>query len=124
MEKVRELEARREQILIEIRNIRAMRKGSVTEQYLKVKTKGREEPVSRGPYFLYTRKEKGKSVGHRLSVEQADCYRQEVVAYHHFQALCNEYAETTERLGDLERAFEDGSQEKKLRKSRSRRTKK
>lgn len=124
MTEIQELEGRREQILMEIRDIRAMRKGSVTEQFLKTKRKGSKEPVVNGPYYLYTRKEKGKSVGRRLSEEQADRYREEVEAFHRFQALCNEYAETTERLVDLERGCKDGSQEKKLRKRPSRRTKK
>jgi hypothetical protein len=124
MKEIAKLEVRREEILTKIREIRAMRKGSVTEQYLKVKAKGQDEPVLRGPYFLYTRKERGKSVGRRLSREQAERYREEVEAFHHFQGLCNEYAEVTERLGALERGCEEGMREKKLRRPRSRRTKK
>jgi hypothetical protein len=124
MIEIQELEGRREQILTEIRNIGAMRKGSVTEQFLKTKRKGSEELVVNGPYYLYTRKEKGKSVGRRLSEEQADRYRVEVEAFHRFQALCNEYAETTERLADLKHGCEDGRQEKKQRRRPSRRTKK
>ena len=112
MIEIQELERRREQILIEISDIRAMRKGSVIEQFLKRKQKGSKEPVVNGPYHLYTRKEKGKSVGRRLSEEQADRYRVEVEAFHRFQALCNEYAETTERLADLKHGCEDGRQGK------------
>ncbi|MCF8060920.1 MAG: hypothetical protein K9M82_00250, partial [Deltaproteobacteria bacterium] len=67
MIEIQELEGRREQILTEIRNIRTMRKGSVTEQFLKTKRKGSKDLVVNGPYYLYTRKEKGKSVGRRLS---------------------------------------------------------
>lgn len=122
MEELRIVEDRREQILKEMREIRAMRKGSVMEQYLKVKRKGKEEPVLRGPYWLYTCKEKGKTVGQRLSREEAERLRGEVDAYHRFQALCSEYAEISERLGALERKLEEGSEGKKGRKSRSRRT--
>lgn len=123
MKDIQELEGRREQILTEIRNIRAMRKGSVTEQFIRAKRKGGKAPAVNGPYFLYTRKVKGKSVGERLSAERAERYREEVEAYHHFQSLCDEYVVITEQLGDLERSSEDGSQEKKLRKRRSKRTK-
>lgn len=122
MEKIAELEARREQILKEMRGMRAMRKGSVMEQYLKARKTGREEPVLRGPYWLYTRKEKGKSVGQRLSREQAGRYQEEVQAFHRFQSLCNEYAQITEQLGELEQELGDGSKKKKPRKPPSRRT--
>ena len=123
MKDIQELEGRREQILTEIRNIRAMRKGSVTEQFITGKRKGGIAPVVNGPYFLYTRKVKGKSVGKRLSAERAERYREEVEAYHHFQSLCDEYVVITERLGELERGSAEGSQEKKLRKRPSKRTK-
>lgn len=124
MKAISRLDERRDQILQEIRDIRAMRKGSVVEQYLKVKHKGREEPVLRGPYFLYTRKEKGKTVGQRLKNDEIQCYQNEVEAFHRFQDLCDEYAGITEQLGDLEREKPDEAQEKKPLKSRSKRKKK
>ena len=101
-----------------------MRKGSVIEQFLKVKHKGRQEPVLRGPYFLYTRKEKGKTVGKRLKKDEVQRYRQDVEAYHRFQGLCDEYALISEQIGDLERQETADAQEKKLPKSRSKRKKK
>ena len=112
---LRQLEERREQILQEIKDIRAMRKGSVIEQYLKVKHKGHEEPVLRGPYFLYTRKEKGKTVGQRLKKDEVHRYQQEVEAFHRFQDLCDEYAGITEQIGDLERERPEIAQEKNRR---------
>jgi len=124
MEEVRSLEERREQILQEIGEIRAMRKGSIYEQYLKVKQKGQEEPVLRGPYWLYTRKERGKTVGERLSQAEAEKFRAEVEAFHRFRSLGDEYAKITERLGELEREMGDESQEKKQRKSRWKKTRK
>lgn len=122
MSVITNLEKRRGQILQEMHRIRAMRKGSVIKQYLKVKKKGKKEPVIKGPYWLYTRKEKGKTVGQRLSSDDAERFREDVDAYHHFQELCREYAEVTERLGELERELSDGSREKKRRRSRSSRT--
>ena len=123
MDEVSKLEKRREEILEEIRGIRALRKGSVMEQYLKVPQKGKKA-VLRGPYWLYTRKEKGKSVGQRLRRDEVERYKKEVEAFHTFQSLCDEYAELTERLGELERKLDESSQEKKLRKSRSKKTRK
>ena len=122
MEVIEKVERRREEILREMRAIRRMRKGSVMEQYLPGKQKGKSEPVWRGPYWLYTRKEKGRTVGRRLSREEAERVRAEVAAGHRFQALCQEYAELTERLGELEGELEPGSRENKRRRSRWRKT--
>ena len=120
MDKIALLEDKREQILKQMREIRAMRKGSVTEQFLKVPRKGKKEPVVKGPYWLYTRKDKGKTIGQRLKAQDAEHFRQEVEAYHRFQVLCTEYAQITERLGNLERSNGLSLQEKKRQKSRSR----
>jgi hypothetical protein len=115
MGQIRTLIERREQILKEMREIRAMRKGSVEEQYFKARRKGEEEPAVQGPYWLYTYKEKGKTVGQRLSKEEANRFHEEVEAYHRFQSLCSEYAEITERLGEMERGIGEIAQEKKRR---------
>lgn len=122
MEQISVLIERREQILGLIREIRAMRKGSVEEQYFKAQKKEKGKPVMQGPYWLYTCKERGKTVGRRLSKEQSERFGEEVKAYHRFQSLCSEYAEITQRLGDLERGIEGSSQEKKRLKLRSKRT--
>jgi len=125
VKEIEELQKRREQIIEEIGSIRTMRKGSVTEQFLKVPRKGQKEPVLRGPYFLYSRKEKGKTVGRRLGKEEADRYREQVKAFHKFQALGKEYAEISERLADMEGMLEVTDQKKKRRRrSSSSRTKK
>jgi hypothetical protein len=117
MNKIAHLETQRDKILKEIREIRAMRKGSVTEQYLKVKQQDQEEPALRGPYYLYSRKEKGKTVGRRLKKDEVPRYQEEVDNFHYFQSLCDEYAQTTEKLGDIEQEISE-EVEKKQRKSR------
>lgn len=124
MKEIERLEKRRIQIIRQISSIRTMRKGSVTEQYLKVPRKGQREPALKGPYFLYTRKEKGKTVGRRLSKEKADQFRQQVEAFHRFQALGKEYAEISERLADLAGVVEASAREKKRWRSSSSKTKK
>jgi hypothetical protein len=122
MDEIKSIEQSRRRILKEIGEIRVMRKGSVMEQYLEVAHKGKKEPVLRGPYWLYTKKEKGKTVSQRLRRNEAERYEKEVEAFHRFQSLCDEYAELTERLGELERELDEGSREKKRRRSPSRRT--
>ena len=115
MTEIKRVEARREELLKEMRSLRGMRRGSVMEQHLRVKVKGKKEPELRGPYWLYTRKEKGKSVGKRLSESEALRCRAEVESFHRFQALCREYSELSERLGELERRLDEGGEKKKRR---------
>lgn len=120
METVEEVEARRKAILEEIGGIRSMRRGTVNEQYAKVSHKGKKDPVRRGPYYVLSRNEGGKTVGWRLrtpdEVEQA---KEDVAAYKRFKALCKEYEEFTEKLGELERAA--GTSSKKNASGRGRR---
>ena len=49
MNSIRDLEAQRNAILAEMGSIRAMRRGTINEQFLKVPQKGRKEPARRGP---------------------------------------------------------------------------
>lgn len=115
MDTSQELEARRLAILEEIRSIRSMRRGTINEQYFKVRLKGKQERTRQGPYYVLSRREGDKTVSRRLTspaaVEQA---RQDVVAFKRFQALCREFEQVTFRLGELERA---AGQEKKRFKS-------
>ncbi len=121
MDTVRTLEEKREQVLEQIWAIRSMRRGSVTEQYLKVRHKGKRKPVVRGPYWVYTWKEGGKTVGQRLSREEAAQVKKDVEAHKKFVALCREFETLTIRLGDVE---VEGAltPEKKRPRSRSSRT--
>ena len=88
MDTARTLEEKRERVLEQMRAIRSMRPGSVTEQYLKVTHKGKRKPVMRGPYWVYTRKEAGKTVGQRLSREDAEQVKKDIEAHRKFVALC------------------------------------
>lgn len=125
MSSLKEIEKARAAILSEMQSIRSMRKGSVTEQFLKVKHKGKSDPVLRGPYFVFTRKEGKKTVGYRLrTVAEKETVRQDVAAHKRFVALCKEYVGLTEKLGELERRQQDGTPEKKRRRSPSNRTRK
>jgi hypothetical protein len=122
MDTARTLEEKRERVLEQMRALRSMRRGSVSEQYLKVRHKGKRKPVVRGPYWVYTWKEGGKTVGQRLSREEAARIKKDVEAHKKFVALCKEFETLTMRLGDVE---VEGAltPEKKRPRSRSSRTK-
>lgn len=122
MTAIHEIEIRRDAILEEMRSIRSMRRGTINEQYLKVRHKGKKDPVKKGPYYLFSRREEDRTVGYRLTtqdeIEQA---KKDVAAHKQFMELCREFESITEKLGELQRQPEEAK--KKLQKSSSSRTK-
>ena len=121
-----ELEARRESLLCQMRLIRSMKRGTLSVRSENVRLKGEKQPVLRGPYPLFVRREGKRTVGRRLhSTEEVAQVREDIAAHDRFMALCKEYAQVTERLGELERAAAlEGEALKKTSKSPSRRVRK
>ena len=125
MERVKEIEKKREAILEEMRSIRSLKRGTINEQHLKVRQKGREEPVLRGPYYVFSRREGQKTLSRRLtSPHQLKQAQVDVAAHKKFVKLGQEFEALTERLGELERELGDESQEKKRPKSPWKKTRK
>ncbi len=124
MSSIRDLETRRNAILDEMGSIRGMRRGTITQQFLKVPQKGKKEPARRGPYYVFSRSEGGKTVSQRLrSAEELQQAREDVAQYKRFVALCKELEGLTEKLGELERGTQE-TPEKKRRRSRPSKTRK
>ena len=94
------MESRREQILEEMRGLRAMRPGAVSEQYLKAPKKGQGEPGMLGPYFLWQYYHAGKPVRQRLTTPQEVARaKREVDNYKRFKTLCEEFVTITQAFG-------------------------
>jgi hypothetical protein len=114
MDTVRELEARRNAIIEQMRSIRSMRRGTISEQHFKTHLKGRKGVVLQGPYYVLSRREGEKTVSKRLrspvELEQA---RKDVAEHKTFLGLCQEFERLTARLGELERGEQGLEQEKK-----------
>jgi hypothetical protein len=121
-----ELEARRETLLSQMQLIQSMKRGTLSIRPQKVRRKGQKEPVLLGPYPLFVRTEGKRSVGRRLhSPQEVAQVREDIAAYERFMGLCKEFAQVTERLGELERIETPlGERLKKGLKSRSNRTRK
>jgi hypothetical protein len=117
-----EVLAQRQKVLEQMDAIRSMKAGSVSKQFMKVKLKGNEEAVLRGPYFVLCQSEGGKTVSRRLSAEERVHVEQDVAAYKRFGQLCKEFCRLTERLGELERLESESESLKKTPKSRLPRT--
>ena len=100
MKKIETLKARRQKILEELVGLEEMRRGSVVEQFFetvrKDGSKGR-----RGPYALYSFKEKGKTVSRRLSgEEQIRKHREQIQTFRRFQDLMGELVSLGEQMAD------------------------
>ena len=114
METIRELEARRNAILEEMRSIRSMRRGTINEQHFKTQLKGRKGMVLQGPYYVLSRREGGKTVSKRLrSPAELERARKDIDEYKRFMGLCQQFERLTARLGELERRPPDLEQGKK-----------
>jgi hypothetical protein len=118
MPSIQALEERREYVLEQMRQIRSMRRGSISEQFLKTKRHGVTKRC--GPYYLISRRINGKTKSQRLKPgEQLEQARRDVQRHQRFVELCREFEELTEQLGEAERAV---GPEKKRRRSPSSKT--
>ena len=99
------LEQERLAIVEKIGKIRHMRRGTINEQYLSVRQKGKD-PIRRGPYFVLSKNDDGKTKSSRLRKNELEQVQQDVEAYKEFQKLSKAYVDVTEALAMHER--EDG----------------
>jgi len=119
MTKLERLKNRREEILAELAGLEQIRRGSVTEQYVETTRKDGTK-TRRGPYVLYSYKEKGKTISRRLTDPKLiPVYRQQIEGFRRFQELTAEFRAVGERISDLLLA-EAGLKKTSKRKSRSR----
>lgn len=121
-----DLELQRQAILKKMGELRTMRRGTVSEQFLDVPHKGQAKPVRRGPYYLWQYWERGVPKRRRLhGAAEVESARKEVAAYKEFELLCKEYVSVAEALAEEERdTFVSEQSLKKGLKSRSSGTRK
>ena len=113
-----DLEARRNALLEQMRGIRSMERGTITEQFFLKSRPGEQKQARQGPYYVFSRRERGKTMSRRLSrPAELERAKQDVKAYQDFVALCQEFARLTEQMGRLERPDAELVEEKKRRKS-------
>lgn len=114
METMQKLEEQRGHILREMAKLRSMERGALSEQMLKVPQKGKKEPAVRGPYYVLSRWENGKTRSRRVKQAELAQVQVDVANYQQFVALCDEFVDVTRRLGELER--EAGTEHETLKK--------
>jgi hypothetical protein len=95
------LEQQRQGLLRQLSDLRELRRGSLTEQFLTVKHADGSS-VKRGPYPLLTRKEASKTVSNRITDPAlVPLYRQQIQAMRQFGGVVDQLVRLGEQLGDL-----------------------
>ena len=95
------LEQQRQGLLRQLADLRELRRGSLTEQFLTVKHADGSS-VKRGPYPLLTRKEANKTVSVRLTDPAlVALFRQQIQALRQFEGVVDQLVRLGEQLGDL-----------------------
>jgi len=100
MEAMEKLETMRQSILEELASLAEMRRGSICEQF--VESTGRDgSRKRRGPYYVYTYKEKGRTVSRRLtSPAQVALCQKQIEAFRRYQELTNQLLVIGEQISD------------------------
>ncbi len=95
------LEQQRQTLLRQLSDLRELRRGSLTEQFLTVKHADGSK-VRRGPYPLLTRKDAQKTVSVRITdLALVPLYRQQIQTMREFERVVEQLARVGEQLGDL-----------------------
>ena len=95
------LEQQRQGLLRQLADLRELRRGSLTEQFLTVKHADGSK-IRRGPYPLLTRKEAQQTVSMRLTDPAlVPVYRQQIQAMRQFERVVDQLVHVGEQLGDL-----------------------
>lgn len=118
---VPELEAERGRILTEMLQIRSVQRGTLNEQFLDVRHKGKKNPVKRGPYYVLSYSEKGRTRSRRVRRSEVEQVKRDIANHQRLQALYGEFEALTKELGQREREAAAGQESvKKKPKSPSR----
>jgi len=97
-----DLAAKRERLLDEIAALRAMRRGSVLQQFVEDKLED-GTVVRRGPYWLYSYKEGDRTKSRRLpDRDTAQRYLDEIQGCRHFEDLCKDLIRVSQQMCDVE----------------------
>lgn len=96
-----DLEKQRHSVLLEMGSITRMRRGTVNVQTLTSRRRD-GSMVTHGPYYLYSRTEKGRSYSQRLPEEAVKQYQEETESCRRFKELAQRYILICEQLADRE----------------------
>ena len=111
----KQIQAEREAILEQMRQIDSLRRGFLSEQFFEKVQAGKT--VRSGPYFVLQCSYKAKKFSTRIPADQAATVRQQVGNYSRFQELAEQFIQLTEELTLLETQPVDSKKNSKSRRS-------
>jgi len=121
MATLEELRRERKQLLEELTQLEEIRRGSVVEQFVE-STRRDGSKSRRGPYILYSYKEKRKTISRRLpDRNEAARYRHQIEGFRRFQEVMSRLLEIGEQISELLLA-QEGEKKTSTRKCRSSKT--
>jgi hypothetical protein len=109
------LEQQRAAVLEEMRSIDRLRRGTLSQHFLKKKRAG--QTVTHGPYFILQGFLRGKKFAQHISAEEAPQVALDVKNYQHFQTLAERFIALTDQITRLSGATEQSKKNSSRRKS-------
>jgi uncharacterized protein DUF6788 len=97
---IENLSLKKKSILKQIAGIGQLRKGNVTFQMVETKNK-KGKVVKRGPYPLYSYKNKSKTISKRLRMSQVEEYQKQIDEFQNFKRLTTELVEINQQMSDI-----------------------
>jgi hypothetical protein len=94
-----QLEARREQILQQIKAIDRLRRGSLSRQFFRKRRS--HSKAQQGPYYLLQGYVQGHKFSQRVPAQQAAQLQPLVANYKHFEELAEEFVSVTDQITRL-----------------------
>ena len=112
-----QLEARRDQILQQMKALDRLRRGCLSRQFFK---KPHASPQARqGPYFVLQGYLHGQKFSERVPADQVPQIEPLVANYKRFEALAEEFVSVTDQLTRLSQAAPDAKKNSRRRSARS-----
>ena len=112
-----QLEARREQILQQIKSIDRLRRGTLSRQFFKKRRSGSK--AKQGPYYVLQGYLQGQKFSERVPAEQAAQVEPLVANYKRFEQLAEEFVTVTDQITRMSQAAHDAKKNSRRKSDRN-----
>ena len=112
-----QLEARREQILQQIKSIDRLRRGTLSRQFFKKRRSGSK--AKQGPYYVLQGYLQGQKFSERVPAEQAAQVEPLVANYKRFEQLAEEFVTVTDQITRMSQAAPDAKKNSRRKSDRN-----
>ena len=112
-----QLEARREQILQQIKSIDRLRRGTLSRQFFKKRRSGSK--AKQGPYYVLQGYLQDQKFSERVPAEQAAQVEPLVANYKRFEQLAEEFVTVTDQITRMSQAAPDAKKNSRRKSDRN-----